>query len=86
MTSKDRAVEEAFGQVATAIDQRIKPIFKAGVVVTVIVRTPGHDDRDMIVTDDKLSEAIRALERSAIRSLLRWMKSSWALAQRRIKP
>lgn len=39
--------------------------FKPGVKITVIVRTPGFDERDFLMTDDELPEVTRAIERRA---------------------
>ena len=41
----------------------IKKLFKPGTKVTVIVRTPGHDTRDFVLTDDALSEVAELLRR-----------------------
>lgn len=43
----------------------IKVMFKPGVKVTLLVRTPTHPDRDFVMTDDDMAEAVAMLERRA---------------------
>jgi hypothetical protein len=40
----------------------IADLFKPGARVTVLVRNPGLDDGDIVVTDDSIDAAIAALE------------------------
>lgn len=42
--------------------------FKPGAKLTLIVRFAGHDDRDFILTDDEIPEAVKALERHQTRA------------------
>lgn len=42
---------------------RIAGLFKPGVKLTLIVRTPDKDDQDFILTNDLPAEAIKALDR-----------------------
>ena len=42
---------------------KILKCFKLGAKITVIVRRPENDECDFILTDDDVSEAIKALER-----------------------
>lgn len=41
----------------------IADIFKPGVKITILIRNPGLDDGDIVVSDDSLQLAIAALER-----------------------
>lgn len=41
----------------------IAEYFKSGVKLTLLVRTPGDDDADFILTNDDLDEVIKAIER-----------------------
>jgi pyoverdine/dityrosine biosynthesis protein Dit1 len=43
--------------------ERIVKLFKPGAKITVIVRTPYHPDRDFVMTDDNITDAIDALTR-----------------------
>lgn len=43
----------------------IAGLFKAGCRVTVLVRTPGHPDRDFMMTDDELTEIGKMVARRA---------------------
>ena len=50
-------------KIVSAIESRIVPIFKPGAFVTVIVRTPGNDDADVMVTADTNAGIRAAIER-----------------------
>lgn len=41
----------------------ILAMFKRGAKITVVVRAPGHPDRDFVQTNDDLAEAIEVLRR-----------------------
>jgi hypothetical protein len=41
----------------------VAKLFKPGARVTILIRNPHLDDGDMVVSDDALDSAIRALER-----------------------
>jgi hypothetical protein len=43
--------------------RKIKSRFKNGAKITVIVRMPGNDDADFVMTDDTLRDAIKVLQR-----------------------
>lgn len=53
---QDRLIAE-IGQI---IDDHIAPIFKPGAKITVLVRHPGMDDADGVVTSDT-DEGVRAI-------------------------
>lgn len=55
-------LDAAAAMVSAHMDQ-IKRLFKSGVKITVLVRTPGEPGRDFLMTDDDLDEAITALRR-----------------------
>lgn len=42
---------------------RIVKMFKPGVKITILVRTPDHPTRDFCMTDDNLDEVIAMVER-----------------------
>lgn len=42
----------------------IADLFKEGAKVTLVVRTPGKDDADFILTNDDPAECIRAIRRT----------------------
>jgi hypothetical protein len=41
----------------------IKRLFKPGVKIAVLVRTPGYPERDFMMTDDKIEELAAMIER-----------------------
>lgn len=41
--------------------------FKPGARITVLVRTPGNDNADMLLTNDSMDEIAKAIERSKTR-------------------
>jgi hypothetical protein len=41
----------------------ISGLFRPGVKITVIVRSPGYPDRDFMMTDDKEAEVLALIER-----------------------
>lgn len=43
--------------------EAIQGLFNKGAKITLLVRTPGYDERDFCLTDDSLDEAIAALQR-----------------------
>lgn len=45
---------------------KIKAMFKSGVKIAVLVRTPGHPTRDFMMTDDDSAELIAMIERRAL--------------------
>lgn len=52
-------------QHASAHLEGILKLFKAGALATVVVRVPGFPERDFLLTNDSLPEAIAAIERRA---------------------
>lgn len=43
--------------------EKMENMFRPGVKVTFLARTPGNDEADFVMTNDDLSDAINALER-----------------------
>ncbi len=43
--------------------QQIASLFRDGAKLTLVVRNPEHDDRDFILSNDDIAEAIKALGR-----------------------
>lgn len=60
----DEVIAKARDEIASHMDA-IVALFKPGVKITVLVRTPSHPDgsRDMVMTDDIIDEAVAALLR-----------------------
>lgn len=52
--------------VGSHLDQ-IRELFTAGSKITVIVRPPGGDERDFVMTDDDLDEVGAVVERTKAR-------------------
>lgn len=48
--------------VAERMDEVITQ-FKPGVKITVVVRAPGYDERDFLMTDDAIDDVIALLQR-----------------------
>ena len=46
-----------------ALLNQIHGMFRPETKATLLIRTPGHDEADFCLTNDDLSEAIKALER-----------------------
>lgn len=44
--------------------RHVRPLFVAGVKLTIIARYPECDESDVLVTDDSIDELIKLLERS----------------------
>lgn len=61
--SPDEMVAAAGRHAAEYLD-RIARLFKPGKKLTLLVRSPGLPDRDFMLTDDNIDEAIAMLERS----------------------
>jgi hypothetical protein len=59
---KSAIVQDAANEVGGYMDRIVK-LFKPGAKITVIVRSPDYADRDFIMSDDDLEEAIAALRR-----------------------
>jgi hypothetical protein len=60
----DMSLGEVQEIVAVHMDE-IARLFKPGVKIAVLVRTPGFPDRDFMMTDDATSELIAMVERRA---------------------
>lgn len=61
-------VNEMLTQKLGAILARhVEPVFKPGVKLTIIARTPGNDDADVLVTNDDLDALSALIERSRAR-------------------
>jgi hypothetical protein len=57
-------------QIAQVCMRHIEPLFKPGVQVTVIVRTPNNDEADVVVTTDNLGDVKALLARSEGRAAI----------------
>lgn len=53
--------------IADIIDRHISPLFLAGTRFTVIARTPGNNEADVLVSNDDLDELAALIERSKSR-------------------
>lgn len=61
-----RDLENALANVSV---QHIEPIFKPGVLVTIIVRTPSNNEADVLITSEtNLDEIMHLVARSKIRT------------------
>jgi hypothetical protein len=56
-------------RLAGILARHVEPVFKPGTKLTIIARTPGNDEADVLVTSERdLSELQALLTRSASRS------------------
>lgn len=68
MTAKLSALQT---QLVRVILRHVEPIFKDGVRVTLIVRTPGDNEADVLVSNDTdLDEITAVIERSKSREVM----------------
>jgi hypothetical protein len=56
--------------IAPLLDQ-VRKSFVPGVKLTLIVRSPGYDDRDVIISDDQLDEVNKVVQRKMIEATRR---------------
>lgn len=64
MSRTDPIVAYAHAAIASVMENRLAPIFRPGVKLTVIARTPGNDDADALVTNDDIDELDKLLCRT----------------------
>lgn len=61
---KGNAIDTVRDEIAEHLDE-IRLLFKPGVKITVLVRTPDYPDRDFMLSDDDLGEVSAMVGRSA---------------------
>lgn len=54
-------------RLASVLVGHVEPIFKAGTLLTIIARTPGNDEADVLVTADNIDAVAALIERSRAR-------------------
>jgi hypothetical protein len=54
-------------RLADVLARHVEPIFKRGTRLTIIARTPGNDEADVLVTSDDLESIAALIERSKTR-------------------
>jgi len=59
-------IEEILKEIETTLND-LRPMFVDKAELTFIMRLPGNDNADMVVTDDDLSELRELIERSMMR-------------------
>ena len=53
------------------LDEHVCPLFKPGMEFTLIVRRPGNDERDVLITSESdLNEIIKVIQRSISREVI----------------
>lgn len=60
---ENHLVQQTGQRIANILDREIEPLFKPGVEITLIVRSPGFPARDMVITSDDLREVQKTIER-----------------------
>jgi hypothetical protein len=55
-------LDEVKGEIAWHLDE-IKPLFKPGVKLTILVRNPHIDEADIFLTDDDIDLAVKSIRR-----------------------
>ena len=58
---------ELNAKIAAILQRHVEPIFKPGTKLTIIARTPGNNEADVLVSSDDLSELSALIERSKAR-------------------
>jgi hypothetical protein len=61
----DPVVARTGQTIAAILADDIAPLFKPEVKLTFIARTPGHPDRDMVITNDEIREVVKVARRRA---------------------
>lgn len=51
-------------KLAGILERHVERLFKPGTKLTIIARTPGNDEADVLVTSDSLNELAKLVERS----------------------
>lgn len=54
-------------QLGNVLQRHVEPIFKPGVKLTIIARTPGNEEADVLVTSDDLEAVAALVDRSRAR-------------------
>jgi hypothetical protein len=54
-------------QLSTILERHVEPIFKPGTKLTVIARTPGNNEADVLVTNDDINESAALVARCKAR-------------------
>jgi hypothetical protein len=67
----DRFRHDLNAKLGAILEDHVEPIFKRGALLTLIARTPGNDDADVLVTSDSLDEIAKLVERSKARPEVR---------------
>lgn len=62
-----RTQERLNAMLGNVLARYVEPIFKAGTKLTIIARTPGNSDADVLVTSDDLDAIAELVERSKAR-------------------
>ena len=62
MMTEKISIEEVNKRVSGLLNE-IAQSFVSGVKITLLVRVPGNDDADFLLTNDELSEVSKAIER-----------------------
>lgn len=62
--------EDTFQTLCGVLDEHVAPLFQPGVRLTIIVRDPLNDERDVLVSSDTIDSLIALLERSRSRPIV----------------
>jgi hypothetical protein len=65
--STDDIKSHLTAQLGTILERHVEPIFKPGTKLTVIARTPGNNEADVLVTNDDINELAALVARSKAR-------------------
>jgi hypothetical protein len=57
-----RTQQQLTAMLANVLAKHVEPIFKAGTRFTIIARTPGNNEADVLVSDDDLDEIVALVE------------------------
>ena len=63
--------QRLMAQLVAILELHVEPIFKPGTMLTIVARTPGNDEADVLVTSDSLDGIAAVVARSAARETVR---------------
>lgn len=67
MNTNDQAL---LAKIADILVKHVEPIFKDEVKITLIVRLPGNNDADVVVSSDDINELTALIERGKAREVV----------------
>jgi hypothetical protein len=63
--------QDLLAKLADILITHVEPIFEEGIKISLIVRVPGNDEADVLVSNDDLDELAAFIERGRTREIVR---------------